>query len=393
MDIISVIIATAFPLLALFFMYRLDFYRTGNLSIYKLDFYKTGNFRFILSSFIWGGLAFLMARFLARILFSSWLSDLPWEIRQYTAIPILEEFLKAAFLIYLMRRPKLAYLVDGAIYGFAVGIGFSVFENYDYLLHISNAGLLTAIARVLSTNLMHATASALIGAVLGLTFFRRSFLNGIFLLVGALFAIIFHATFNYVIAGVSLSEGLVLLIVIISGVGGASFIVFAIKRGLNQKRVWIDEVLGMQDRVTSGEARLVNRIEDIDEILKPLEKQFGSEKIDTVKGFLALQAQIGMRRKSLDLFEGWNMRANVEREIDELKSEMEDAQQKVGSYVMLAVRNIFPGESSPLWGLMESRIQNRIDERRAVGGPKVNLFSSLEQRMSKIEKEKTKGEQ
>jgi len=49
---------------------------------------------------------------------------------------------------------------------------------------------------------------------------------------------------------------------------------------------------------------------------------------------------------------------------------------------MLVVRNIFPGESSPLWGMLESRIQQRIDERKAEGGPKVNLFANLSQRIA-----------
>ena len=72
-----------------------------------------------------------------------------------------------------MRRPKFTYFVDGAIYGFAIGIGFAVFENYEYIAG-SSAALNTAIGRVISTNLIHATASAIIGIAFGLARFQHT---------------------------------------------------------------------------------------------------------------------------------------------------------------------------------------------------------------------------
>uniref|UniRef100_UPI002B91A11B PrsW family glutamic-type intramembrane protease n=1 Tax=Aggregatilinea sp. TaxID=2806333 RepID=UPI002B91A11B len=61
--------------------------------------------------------------------------------------PVIEEVLKAAILVVLVRRPQFRYLVDGALYGIAVGIGFALSENlFIYLPASGSAVLGTAIS-------------------------------------------------------------------------------------------------------------------------------------------------------------------------------------------------------------------------------------------------------
>ena len=47
--------------------------------------------------------------------------------------PVIEETIKALIIVYLIRSQRIAFLVDAAIYGFAVGTGFAVVENLYYL--------------------------------------------------------------------------------------------------------------------------------------------------------------------------------------------------------------------------------------------------------------------
>ena len=47
--------------------------------------------------------------------------------------PWIEESLKALLLVYLIRTRRVGMLVDAAIYGFAIGTGFALFENLYYL--------------------------------------------------------------------------------------------------------------------------------------------------------------------------------------------------------------------------------------------------------------------
>ena len=119
------------------------------------------------------------------------------------------------------------------------------FANYEYIVAIAlaspGAGLGTAISQVLSTNLIHASATALMGVTLGLA--------------------------------------------------GVGFIALLIFRGLAEQRQWIEEKLGTADRVTAGEARIVHRLDDLPEILKSLRQVFGDQKGDQIEQLLMIQAR------------------------------------------------------------------------------------------------------
>ncbi len=51
-------------------------------------------------------------------------------IRYYMA-PLTEKTLKAAFIVLLIARRRVGFLVDAAVQGFAVGAGFALVENVD----------------------------------------------------------------------------------------------------------------------------------------------------------------------------------------------------------------------------------------------------------------------
>ena len=43
--------------------------------------------------------------------------------------PVVEELLKAIYVVWLIRRSKVGFVADAATYGFAVGTGFAFVEN------------------------------------------------------------------------------------------------------------------------------------------------------------------------------------------------------------------------------------------------------------------------
>ncbi len=346
--------------------------------IFSLDLYQSGSFRWVVACFLWGGAAFFLARYVNRYIYFNAILTRD-EIIQYSA-PFAEEVLKALVLFYLVRRPKFTYFVDGAIYGFAVGIGFAVFENFEYIMATSDAGLGTAISRVISTNLMHASATALTGVSVGLSRFQRSYRKIGVALSGLIAAILLHVVFNNLVT--RLSGGMVLLASTVLALAAVGLIAWLIFRGLAEQRHWIEEKLGMADRVTAGEARVVQKLEDVGELLKPLRQTFGDEKGDQIEKFLMIQARLGIKRKTLEKLPDEKLRQAVAREMDELRQEMDAVRRQLGPYVMLYVRQIFPEQTSPLFGLLERRIQERIEARQTAGSTGANLFASLGQRMA-----------
>lgn len=370
--ILALLIATAVPLIVLYI-------------IYTLDLYGTGSFKWVGLCFIWGGISVGLAYFANTAGFNALVGRgfSPLEAEQTViryAAPIIEELLKAALLIYLVRRPNFTYFVDGAIYGFAVGMGFAIFENYFYLYNFPGGEIGTAVSRVLSTNLMHAAASAIVGITLGFSRFQRFSGRTLLLLGGLLAAIIFHAGYNNLVTRV---EGGLWLLVFAAGAGfgGALIIALVIKRGLTEQKAWIEETLGAADRVTKGEAAVVHRLADAHAILAPLAEIFGQQKADQIENFLVLQARLGILRKTVQKLNDKKMQQSVEKQMDEIRAKMDDARREVGAYTMMYLRSIFPDDASPVWGRLESVVQERVAAPKPAGGGA--LWASLDKRTAK----------
>jgi RsiW-degrading membrane proteinase PrsW (M82 family) len=328
--IVAGLIATAVPLIVLYI-------------IYTLDFYKTGAFGLILGSFAWG-----IAAFGAAFYINTWMvNNVDWVttlvFKRYTA-PIIEEILKAIILVYLVRRPNFTYFVDGAIYGFAVGIGFAIIENYFYIGTNSDVAVPVAISRVISTNLIHASASGMVGIAMGLARFQRFSGRAAILIVGLAVAMAVHLIFNNVVTRIE-SSLIVVIATVIGGVATGS-IVLAIRRGLKEEKAWIEETLGMADRVTASEAAVVHQITDWNEILAPIAEIF-PDQISDIEDFLRLQARLGIMRKTLEKLTDEKMVANVRDQMTELREEMDEARRSVGYSAMIYVRTIFPEDDSP----------------------------------------------
>jgi len=111
--------------------------------------------------------------------------------------PIIEELLKGLVIVALIRMHRIGFLVDAAIFGFAVGTGFALVENLYYLRLAPNAGMGTWIVRGFGTAIMHGGATAIF-AVMGLAMLERAKrANVTDLLPGFALAVALHSGYNH----------------------------------------------------------------------------------------------------------------------------------------------------------------------------------------------------
>jgi hypothetical protein len=111
--------------------------------------------------------------------------------------PLTEELLKALVVVALVRMHRIGFLVDAAIFGFAVGTGFALAENLYYLRLASDAGMGTWIVRGFGTALMHGGTTALF-AVMGLARMEQSTkASALHFLPGFVIAVLLHSGFNH----------------------------------------------------------------------------------------------------------------------------------------------------------------------------------------------------
>ena len=180
------------------------------LFIRTIDLYEREPLRYVLSVFIWGFAVAttisLVFNTLAQITFDALVSR--QEANFLTAVfvaPVVEESSKglALFIIFVIaylasRRRHLiefAGVMDGIVYGSAVGFGFALAEDILYGLQF---GAETFLVRRILGGFGHAAFTSLTGIGIGLIPFVNSrALRVLPPLLGLLGAILLHATFNF----------------------------------------------------------------------------------------------------------------------------------------------------------------------------------------------------
>jgi len=325
------------------------------LLIYTLDLYASRTFRLAMLSFAWGaigafGLAYLLNTYVGLPLLLQ-VSSNPYLLLTVAFAPVVEEVAKPLILVYISRRPEFTYFVDGAIYGFAAGIGFSVVENFLYLSTNPGSGIALALARAFSTCLMHGTAAGLVGAAVGRFRFRRRTSRGTAQVAGWLVAVLLHALFNGVVYADLPGSGAVILPIAIGLVGVGSVVGF-IMLGLQEERRWLAETLDRGLGVTAAEVRAAQAYGSLEEVLRPIAQQF-PRKAEQVERLLLLQAQMGIKRKVRQQTEDPRLRAQLDESIAQLRAEMERLRREVGLYVMSYLRGVFPEGALDIWERME----------------------------------------
>ena len=159
-----------------------------------LDSYKLLKLKSILKALLIGCLVALLCYVINKILFN--LSEHPVNITYYFA-PLIEESFKAFFPIYLIKKKKIGFLVDAAIYGFAIGAGFAFVENIYYLHYLLNNNLFIWIIRGFGTAFMHGGTTAIFTMITVFLIERNDSERFIFFLPGYLIAFLLHSFFNH----------------------------------------------------------------------------------------------------------------------------------------------------------------------------------------------------
>ena len=158
-----------------------------------------GENRLMMLFFAWGMVAFALSLTANDLVRGQ--GGIPISELSVTWAPIIEEFFKALPLLYfLVRKQRTAFPLFS--FALAAGIGFSIQENYMYLLSqasVESSLTFYVILRSITTCLMHGMATGILG--FGLTLIKEFNMIVLPLLFGLFsVSIILHALFNLYIA-------------------------------------------------------------------------------------------------------------------------------------------------------------------------------------------------
>ncbi|MGH2567850.1 MAG: PrsW family glutamic-type intramembrane protease, partial [Bacteroidota bacterium] len=124
-----------------------------------LDSFKLVKLQAIIVAIGVGGLSALVS----LVANSTLLDILPVHSTLYPryVAPVVEETLKALYMVLLIRSKKIGFMVDAALFGFAVGAGFAFVENVTYLRSLPHATLFVWVIRGFGTAVMHGGTTAI----------------------------------------------------------------------------------------------------------------------------------------------------------------------------------------------------------------------------------------
>jgi RsiW-degrading membrane proteinase PrsW (M82 family) len=337
-----------------------------------LNFFETHRARLILLALVWGaisgGLSYLVSHPMRLVL------GMPFVATR--SAPIVEEIFKSLILLYLVRRADTTSFVDGAVYGFAAGIGFAIEENMLFLSRVdADTGVIVGILRAFTASVLHGSLTAIVGmAVAGFPLgrVRHPLLAWV---IGLAVAIAIHLFYNNT-AYHNFAYGQASYLALTSIAFAALVLATsAMLWGLRLERVRLRKSLGMKAGVSKGEAILVQRIDDLDDLLAPVEERFGEVKREQVANALLLGAQLAMKQDLIRKTRDPELRAELAPQITELKRELKQARHDVGIYIMSYVRSIMPKTTWSLWARLE-QILMKLET------PRVNLWNALAARLA-----------
>jgi len=123
------------------------------VGLVQLDGYKLVRLRMMLALVAAGAVAAGVSFLINNAAYAHF----PWGFQAYSryASPWIEESLKAALLIFLIRTRRVGLPVDAAIAGFAIGTGFALVENLYYLTSQPHTALPVQVIRGFGTAIMH----------------------------------------------------------------------------------------------------------------------------------------------------------------------------------------------------------------------------------------------
>jgi RsiW-degrading membrane proteinase PrsW (M82 family) len=258
--------------------------------------------------------------------------------------PWIEEALKAAVLVHLIRTQRVALLVDAAIVGFAIGTGFALVENLYYLATRPDAPMAVQVIRGFGTAVMHGGATAIFAIVSVALAEKRPGAHASVFLPGLLAAVLLHSAYNHLLFKPALAT-LGILVAL------PPLMHFVFQRSERSLRDWLDTDLDSDVELL----QLINSDDfsgsHVGTYLHSLRERFRGEVVADMLCYLRLHVELALRAKGVLLMRESGIEAEIDEETRASLAELRYLERSIGRTGQLALRPILRMTSKDLWQL------------------------------------------
>jgi protease PrsW len=309
----------------------------------QLDGYKLVRLRMMLVLVATGALAAGASYLLNNAAYAHF----PGDFRAYSRYvsPWIEEALKAAVLVFLIRTRRVGLPVDAGIAGFAVGTGFALVENLYYLASRPDTALPVQVIRGFGTAIMHGGTAAVL-AMISNTLYERRPSGGLYLLLpGFLAAVALHTGFNYLLVRPALATLATLLVL--------PFVIYLVFDHSEQiLRSWIEVDLesdvNLLESISSGTFLGSNS----GRYLQALRDRFRGEELADMLCYLRVHGELAVRAKGVLLLrESGLPEPPPDADTRDRLAELAQLEHAIGKAGMLALRPLMMATGKEIWQL------------------------------------------
>jgi len=304
-----------------------------------LDSYKLLKLKSILKTLLIGCCVAFLCYIINKILFN--FSEHPANITYYFA-PFIEEFLKALFPIYLIKKKKIGFLVDAAIYGFAIGAGFAFVENIYYLQHILDNNMFIWIIRGFGTAIMHGGTTAIFTMITVYLIERNNSEKFVLFLPGYLIAFLLHSFFNhfYFSPMITTVTQLLLLPILMMVIFSKS------EKGLQNwmETGFITDVM-LLEFIKKGKFKETKAGKYLDRFTK----RFPGEVVMDMLCYLRIYLELSIRSKGLLLLKEAGMEITIDAELKDKLKELSYLEKSIGSVGKRILAPLLHTSKKDLW--------------------------------------------
>ncbi len=307
-----------------------------------MDSYKLLKLRSILLAIGYGCFAAILCFFI-----NSWaLNQLNTNLIIYSRYmaPFPEELAKASYIIFLIRKKRIGFLVDAAIYGFAIGAGFTFIENLYYLWTLPSQNLLLWLIRGLGTAVMHGGTTSIF-AILSVNFSNRFSKSKIkIFLPGFFISYLIHSFFNhFFFPPIIITIAQLILLPILIG-----FIYNHSEKALQEwLEAGMDVDVWLLDYINSGKVYQTK----IGEYLHSLKNTFPGEVVADMLCYIRIHLELALRAKGILMLHETGFTIPEDPEIKEKLSELKYLEKSLGKTGKLALTPILHPSSQEFWQL------------------------------------------
>ena len=307
-----------------------------------IDSYKLVALRAILQSVVAG-----MVAGAAAYGVNVWLRPalgLDWEQYSRYAAPVVEESLKAAFVVWLLRRNQVGFVVDAAIHGFGIGTGFAVLENLYYLDANPGAAAWTWVVRGLGTAVMHGGATSIVAMVAKALHNRSDAFRPWLVLPGLAVAVVLHSLYNHFLLQPLLATALIVLVFPYLSVA-------VFQQSERETRGWLGTGFDTDQEllrvVRSGRVSGT----PVGKYLVSVRSRFAPEVIVDMMCLLRLRAELAIRAKGVLMMREAGFTAAPDPTLKDKFEELRFLEKSIGKTGLLALDPFLHAGTRDLWQL------------------------------------------